>query len=85
MVIVDSKAFREVIWGYVSLEKEGIWVLGIYITKLEVESISSKQMSGNNFDTESGYRSLNCCLRAQDNIGITKKAWSPDRQAEMSV
>lgn len=38
--IVDSEAFREVIWGWVSLEREGMWGLGIYITKLDSESVS---------------------------------------------
>lgn len=42
-------------------------------------------MSGSNFDTESSYTSLNCCLRALDNVEGTKRAWSPNRQAEMSV
>lgn len=85
-VIVDCETFRgEVIWGYVSLEKEGVWILGLYITKLESESISSNYMSGNNFDTEVSCTSLNCCLRAQDNVVGTKRAWSPNRQAEMSV
>lgn len=41
--------------------------------------------SENNFDTEPSCMSLSCCLRALDNVEGTKRAWSPNRQAEMGV
>lgn len=69
-----------------SLKKEGIYITkGIYVKKLESESVSSSYTSENNFDTESTCMSLSCCLRALDNVEGTKKAWSPNRQTEMGV
>lgn len=84
-VLVDSEAFREVTWGYVRLEKRRHMGSGNPSQSWGAESISSTHTSGNNFDKESSYTSLNCCLRAQGHVEGTRKAWSPNRQAEVNV
>lgn len=66
--------------GTHELRREGTWGLGICIIKLESESISLITQ------VEIILIESSCMsLRAQDNVEVTKRVCSPNKQAEMSV